>query len=111
MLPCSAGTPRKVSASLDVQVGTKSKPLLCPFFFLVLQYQEPDLIVHRSAFFHKKSFPSSSEPYVGQAVSFIFEEGPKGAAAVNVKEEEGGVAEPVEEEGEREMGKVRVCQR
>ena len=37
-------------------------------------------------------------------------EGPKGAAAVKVREEEGGVAEPVEEEGEREMGKVKVCQ-
>ena len=88
----------------------KSKPLLYPLSTRVLQYQEADLTVHRSAFFHKKSFPSSNEPYVGQAVSFIFEEGPKGAAAVKVKEEEGGIAEAVEEEGEREMGKVKVCQ-
>ena len=45
----------------------------------------------------------------------MFEEGPKGAAAVKVKEEEGGVAEQEvkeeEEEGEREMGKVKVCKR
>lgn len=49
-------------------------------------------------------------------MSFVFEEGPKGAAAVKVKEEEGGVAEEAkvveeEEEGEREMGMVRVCKR
>lgn len=60
------------------------------------------------AFFHKKSFTGSDEPYVGQNVSFVFEEGPKGAAAVKVKEEEGGIAEPEEEEGEREMGKVKT---
>ncbi|KAF6230560.1 hypothetical protein HO173_011097 [Letharia columbiana] len=60
------------------------------------------------AFFHKKSFAGSDEPYVGQAVSFVFEEGPKGAAAVKVKEEEGGVAKEEEEEGGREMGKVKT---
>ena len=43
---------------------------------------------------------------MGQAVSFVFEEGPKGASAKNVKEEEGGEV-PVEEEGEREYGKVK----
>ena len=101
--------PRKVSASSDVRVETKSKPLLYPLSTLILQCRETDLTVLRSAFFHKKSFPGSNEPYVGQAVSFVFEEGPKGAAAVKVKEEEGGVAEAVEEEGEREMGKVKVC--
>ena len=88
----------------------KSKFLLYPLSTLVLRYRESDLTVHRSAFFHKKSFPGSNEPYVGQAVSFVYEEGPKGAAAVKVKEEEGGFAEVVEEEGEREMGKVKVCQ-
>ena len=64
-----------------------------------------------SAFFHKKSFSGSDEPYVGQAVSFVFEEGPKGAAAVKVKVEEGGVPEAEEDVGEREMGKVKVCRR
>ena len=53
----------------------------------------------------------NAEPYTGQAVSFVFEEGPKGAAAVSVREDEGGIAleQDVEEEEEREMGKVKVC--
>lgn len=45
-------------------------------------------------------------------VSFIFEEGPKGAAATKVKKEEGGMATdeaPVEDDQEREMGTVKVC--
>lgn len=44
---------------------------------------------------------------VGQAVSFVFEETLKGGNAKNVQEEEGG--EPVieEDEGERELGKVK----
>ena len=67
------------------------------------------LTIYRSAFFHKKSFAGRDEPHVGQFVSFVFEDGPKGAAAVKVKEEEGGVVETVEDEGEREMGKVKVC--
>ena len=66
-----------------------------------------ELTVSRSAFFHKKAFGASNEPYVGQTVSFVFEEGPKGAAATNVKEEEGGVAVE-EDEGLREMGTVKV---
>lgn len=44
-------------------------------------------------------------------VSFIFEEGPKGAAATQVKEEEGGIAVDealVEDDVEREMGTVKV---
>ena len=46
----------------------------------------------------------------GQAVSFVFEDGPKGASAKNVREEEGGLVmeETAEEdEGERELGKVK----
>lgn len=40
-------------------------------------------------------------------MSFVVEEGPKGASAKNV-EEEGEVAVPVEEDkGDRELGKVR----
>ena len=64
-----------------------------------------------SAFFHKKSFGGYGEPYVGQVVSFVFEEGPKGAAATKVQEEEGGVAVEggsVEDEAQREMGTVKV---
>ena len=78
-----------------------------------LYHWHTNLTIHRSAFFHKRSFASSDEPYVGQAVSFVFEQGPKGAAAVKVKEEEGAVIgkEEIEEEGEREMGKVKVCSR
>lgn len=73
---------------------------------------DTQLIASRSAFFHKKSFGGYDEPYVGQAVSFTFAEGPKGAAATQVKEAEGGMAigeAAVEEEGEREMGTVTVC--
>lgn len=51
----------------------------------------------------------------GQAVSFVIGEGPKGAAAKEVQAEEGGIAEEVapeeeEEEGERQLGKVKVHQ-
>ena len=80
----------------------------CPISPLAFYYPETNLTVYRSVFFHKKSFLGTNDPYVGQAVSFVFEEGPKGAAAVKVQEEEGGVAEAVEEEGERETGKVKV---
>ena len=67
-------------------------------------------MVYPSAFFHKKSFIGTGDPYTGQAVSFVFEEGSKGTAAVNVREEEGGIAfeKDVIEEEEREMGKVKV---
>ena len=65
-----------------------------------------------SAFFHKKSFNGYGEPYAGQTVSFVYEEGPKGAAATKVQEEEGGLAAvddgPVEDEAQREMGTVKV---
>ena len=60
----------------------------------------------RSAFFHKRSFGGLDEPYVGQAVSFVFGEGPKGAAATKVEPEEGPHA--VEDEREREMGTIQV---
>ena len=52
----------------------------------------------------------TGEPHTGQAVSFVFEEGSKGAAAVSVREEEGEIAreQDVQEE-EREMGMVKVC--
>ena len=61
----------------------------------------------RSAFFHKRSFGGLDEPFVGQAVSFVFGDGPKGAAATKVEAEEGG--HHVEDEREREMGTVQVC--
>ena len=64
--------------------------------------------MHRISFFHKKSFTDIDEPYVGQAVSFFSKEGPKGAAAIKVKGEEGGFAEEEKEEGERELGQVKV---
>ena len=44
-------------------------------------------------------------------VSFVFEEGPKGAAATKVQEEEGGVVvegDSVEDEAQREIGTVKV---
>ena len=69
------------------------------------------LTAPHSAFFHKKSFAGYGEPYVGQVVSFVFEEGAKGAAATKVQEEEGGAAmegNAVEDEAQREMGTVKV---
>ena len=85
-----------------------SKPPSYPGQILRLRQRHTKLNVYRSLFFHKKSYAGENEPYVGQAVSYLIEAGLKGAAAVNVKEEEGGVAE-VEDEEEREMGKVKVC--
>ena len=61
------------------------------------------------AFVHMKEC-GGKDFVVGQAVSFVFEDGPKGASAKNVREEEGGVVmeEAVEEdEVERELGKVK----
>lgn len=40
-------------------------------------------------------------------MSFVFEEGQKGASAKHVKEEEGGEPVVEEDEGERELGKVK----
>lgn len=59
-----------------------------------------------SAFVHKKDC-GNKDLAVGQALSFVFEEGPKGASAKKVKEEEGGEVVPEEDEGERELGKVK----
>lgn len=61
------------------------------------------------AFVHKKEC-GGKDLVQGQAVSFVFEEGPKGASAKNIREEEGGTVmqEVVEEdESERELGKVK----
>ena len=65
--------------------------------------------IYYSAFVHKKEC-GGKDLTAGQAVSFVFEEGPKGASAKNVREEEGGaiVADIEEEpEGDREFGKVK----
>ncbi len=66
-----------------------------------------------SAFVHRKDCGDSDLP-VGQYVSFVYAEGAKGAAAKKVRKEEGGVEHVEEaaseaEEGERELGKVKVC--
>ena len=53
------------------------------------------------AFVHKKDC-GGREFAEGQAVSFVFEQGPKGASAKNVREEEGGGV------GE-EQGEVGAC--
>lgn len=61
------------------------------------------------AFVHKKDC-GGRDLVQGQAVSFVFEQGSKGASAKNVCEEEGGMVmeETIEEdEGERELGKVK----
>ena len=104
---------KKASDSLGAPMERRSKST-CAVVLLSspaspLASSDTNLTKFHSAFFHKKSFGGYSEPYTGQAVSFVFEEGPKGAAATNVKEEEGGMAAPVEDEGIREMGTVKVC--
>lgn len=49
---------------------------------------------------------------MGQTVSFVFEQGQKGAAAKKIREEEGSFAEQTQEdEGEREFGRVKVRSR
>ena len=61
------------------------------------------------AFVHKKEC-GGKDLVEGQIVSFVFEKGPKGASAKNVREEEGGMAVEAaveEDEGERELGKVK----
>ena len=61
------------------------------------------------AFVHKKEC-GGKDLVEGQAVSFVFEEGPKGASAKNVREEEGGMAVEVaveEDKSERELGKIK----
>lgn len=86
--------------------------ILLPCLDLLLALVITKLTAFRSAFFHKKSFDGYDEPYVGQVVSFVLAEGPKGTAATKVQQEEGGMANggtPVEDEGEREMGTVKVC--
>lgn len=63
-----------------------------------------------SAFVHRKDC-GNKDLAVGQAVSFVFEQGSKGASAKNVKEEEGGEIQTEtveEEEDERELGKVKT---
>lgn len=61
------------------------------------------------AFVHKKG--CRGKDFVeGQSVSFVFEEGPKGASAKNVREEEGGTVTEAaieEDESDRELGKVK----
>ena len=59
-----------------------------------------------SAFAHKRDIASGSDLAIGQSVSFIMEDGPKGASAKKI-EEEGG--EPVlEDENDRLYGKIKV---
>lgn len=104
---------KKASDSLGARMERPSEStcavVLLSFPASPLALFDKNLITSHSAFFHKKSFGGYSEPYAGQAVSFVFEEGPKGAAATDVKEEEGGIAAPAEDEGVREMGTVKVC--
>ena len=65
-------------------------------------------IHHKSAFVHKKDC-GGKDLTVGQAVSFVLGEGTKGASARKVQEEEGGTVQVFDqdEEGERELGKVK----
>lgn len=106
----------KASDSLDTRIERRSKPtcavIFLSFLAFLLALIDTRLTVIRSAFFHKRSFSGHDEPYVGQAVSFVYGEGLKGAVATKVKVEEGGSAiqeAPVEDEGDREMGAVKVC--
>ena len=61
------------------------------------------------AFVHKKEC-GGKDLVEGQAVSFVFEDGPKGASAKKIREEEGSAVDEVaaeEDEGERELGRVK----
>lgn len=102
---------KKASDSLGARVERRSKPSCVTrclsSFASPLTSVDIKLTAFRSAFFHRNSFEGYNELYIGQAVSFIVEKRPKGAAATKVKEEGGGLA--IEEEGERETGKVKVC--
>lgn len=109
----SAGMQTKASDSSGARMVRRSKSTravhcLVIFSSFTRTVSDTWLMPSHSAFFHKKSFGGLGEPYTGQAVSFVFEEGPKGAAATEVKEEEGGIAAPAEDEGIREMGTVKV---
>ena len=68
------------------------------------------LTLSYSAFAHKRTITSGNDLTVGQMVSFVLEDGPKGASATKIQEEL-GMAPMVEEEeieGERMFGKVKV---
>ena len=63
----------------------------------------------KDAFAHKRDVASGNDLEVGQFVSFVVEDGLKGASAKKIQEEE-GMAPVVDEEdeGERMFGKVKV---
>ena len=105
----------KALGLLGARMERLSKPthlvVVLSFLDSLFALVDKKLIALLSAFFHKKSYGGHDEPYVGQAVSFVSEQGPKGAAATKVKEEQAGMAVEealVEDEGEREMGTVKV---
>ena len=103
MCAYSVGTPRKASGSSVERTEGTSKPPVFATFLLILTS-------HCSAFCHKQDC-NGLDLAVGQNVSFVFEQGAKGAAAKKVQLEEGGtIAEQAEEEdgAERELGIVKV---
>ena len=70
-------------------------------------YSKRRLTASLSAFVHKKACGGKNFS-VGQSVSFVFEEGPKGASASQVREEDGTAVENEEDdEHERLYGKVK----
>ena len=65
------------------------------------------LMICNSAFAHKREIASGSDLAVGQAVSFVLEDSPKGPSAKKIEEEEGSEV-VVEDESNRLYGKVKV---
>ena len=95
---------KKDSVSLVGQRGETSKITLFPK--LCDSETRTNNVHFLSAFFHKRD-TNNKDFAVGQAVSFVIQAGPKGASAKHIMEEESGETIPVEEEGEREYGKVK----
>ena len=60
-----------------------------------------------SAFAHNRDVTSGNDLVIGQAVSFIIEDGPKGPSAKNIKEDGGGEL-VLKDESTRLYGKIKV---
>ena len=70
-------------------------------------YQLTLLTTSDSAFAHKRDVASGNDLAIGQAVSFVLEDGPKGASAKRIREDVGAEL-MLEDDGDRLHGKVKV---
>ena len=72
-----------------------------------LAYLVSLLMAAASVFAHNRDVMSGNDLAIGQAVSFVIEEGLKGSSAKKIHQEEGGEL-VLEDESERLYGKVKV---